>query len=589
MAILKKIATVFIAESIMFKSLRTKFIILVILTILVFVVIGSGLMLMDKRKYLRDHLFENSKLFALYTAGKFYEYHGGYYWQRGAETDKTFTTLIDSLLEKNKDVRQVLLLSANGKILFDTTELKEGWYEGAEERKIIDEVTLNNIDKLKESVAQGISDPMFGQTQQRKGEEVIEILSPVIFGDITAGVVVYYLSLGSIRQALMQTTIAVVMVSLGFIAMGVVLAIFLANIIIRPVTKTSLIMRDIASSSNLTKTLDIKGDREITQLAQAFNELTKGLREVISKIHTNTEKVSIASKQFFNVSSETNESLIVVTNTIQEISRGAGTQLELVKEVEAAFQELTANLREVARSADSASKSSIESVSQANKGQASATELVDTMTMIVEASNRAFSAIQKLKTSSNEIGNIVTTITSFADQTNLLSLNAAIEAARAGEAGRGFAVVAEEVRKLADGSVNAANKIAQLIQNIINDIGDAVSFVLKEKETAEKGITIVNNTGQVQKEILKAANQVEELMSKISSSVGRQLILTEKTLPNFTRVANVADHNAAATEEFSANVEEITSSMQELSAGASELSKNALDLKDSVSKFIVKK
>ncbi|HDN85887.1 MAG: hypothetical protein DRP81_04380 [Candidatus Omnitrophota bacterium] len=101
---------------------------------------------------------------------------------------------------------------------------------------------------------------------------------------------------------------------------------------------------------------------------------------------------------------------------------------------------------------------------------------------IVEGANLSAKGIQELKDSSKEIGDIVTTITSFVDQTNLLSLNAAIETARTGEAGRGFAVVAEEVRKLADGSAHAAYRISQLVSKIISEIDKSVNLVISERQ-----------------------------------------------------------------------------------------------------------
>ncbi|MDD5730772.1 MAG: methyl-accepting chemotaxis protein, partial [Candidatus Omnitrophica bacterium] len=171
---------------------------------------------------------------------------------------------------------------------------------------------------------------------------------------------------------------------------------------------------------------------------------------------------------------------------------------------------------------------------------------------------------------------------------NLLSLNAAIEAARAGEAGRGFAVVAEEVRKLAEGSAHAANRIQQLVQKIINEIDRAVGLVVSEKEQAEDGRKIVQITSKVQVNILEVANRAKDLMLKISESVPQQLKATEKVMDGVREVARVAEQNAASTQQFSANTEEMTASMEEMSAGAAELAKTSAELRELVAQFKVK-
>ena len=120
-------------------------------------------------------------------------------------------------------------------------------------------------------------------------------------------------------------------------------------------------------------------------------------------------------------------------------------------------------------------------------------------------------AIDRLASSSNQIGEILGVINDIANQTNLLALNAAIEAARAGEHGRGFAVVAEEIRKLAEESNDAALQIGQLIQGIQEETKNAVTVMNEGAAAAENGRNNLERTG-------KALSIILEMVSKLNAS-----------------------------------------------------------------------
>jgi len=372
-----------------------------------------------------------------------------------------------------------------------------------------------------------------------------------------------------------------------------VVFVIVSLVIVRTITKPSTLMLAMLKTlakgkGDLTNRISIKSSDEIGDLANWFNVFVEQMRNMISQILVNTEQVSNAAQQFSANAEETNASMVQISNGIQDISKGASTQLDKVREVEKIFDELASRLKLVATNAEVAKDSSVKSAEHAAQGKESTIQLIDKINKIVEAANLSSTAIQELKDSSKEIGDIIVTITSFADQTNLLSLNAAIEAARAGDAGRGFAVVAEEVRKLAEGSAHAANRIQQLVQKIINEIDRAVGLVVSEKEQAEDGRKIVQITSRVQESILTVANKAKDLMITISESVPQQIRATEKVMDVVKQVAQVAEQNAASTQQFSASTEEMTASMEEMSAGAAELAKTSSELRELVGQFKVK-
>jgi len=193
--------------------------------------------------------------------------------------------------------------------------------------------------------------------------------------------------------------------------------------------------------------------------------------------------------------------------------------------------------------------------------------------------------VTELGTRSKAIGKVVDVITHIADQTNLLALNAAIEAARAGEYGRGFAVVAEEVKKLADGSAEAANQIGVMIRDIQKEISTVVTTMSAGAEKVTEGLAVVAEGGGALKEIQSASDEVANQVQEISKSFESQADQAGKVVEAITNIVAVSEENASATEEISASTEELTASMESMVAAARQLEGVAQRLKEASSNF----
>ncbi len=278
-----------------FKSLRFKFIFLAVVVTVVGVSIVSTFVILDKRQYLYDGLYQKAKLFSRYTPQTIYDFYGSYYIYATEKDFQKFKELTKNVLAKNKDIKHVMLINTKNIILFDSSEFEHNRkYDGGKERTVTDEGLLNIIDKLKENVKQGKVEPLLGSTILFKDENVIELISPVMFEDIMAAFVVYHLSVESINYALAKTTLVILGVAAGLIGFGIMLAIFFANIIIRPVEKVSSMMREISTKEDFTKMLEIKRDDEIGELSSSFNKMTLDLkksREKLTNYNVELEKM----------------------------------------------------------------------------------------------------------------------------------------------------------------------------------------------------------------------------------------------------------------------------------------------------------
>ena len=207
------------------------------------------------------------------------------------------------------------------------------------------------------------------------------------------------------------------------------------------------------------------------------------------------------------------------------------------------------------------------------------------MAEISEAVEKSAKIVQELGDNSKEIGSIVEVISSIAEQTNLLALNAAIEAARAGEAGRGFAVVADEVRKLAEGSKESVEKIGSIIEKIQVTTDKAVETMQIGHQRVQEGRKNVEATGHSFNEIVNMikiaeenSTKVMEIINSLRSPIVDIVNRTSKTASMSVEVANQMESISIATEEQAENIVDIADN----SSNLTELSKN---MKKAVNEF----
>ncbi len=340
------------------------------------------------------------------------------------------------------------------------------------------------------------------------------------------------------QSALWMTVSAVVIALLVVVGLSV-LIIRNIKLAVREVNHALLAL----SARDLTAKSRYEGKDEFGEISRNLNLMAMELQQVVQEISTATAQVATTAE----------ESSAVTVQTSESIDRQRqGTEL-----VVTAINEMSATVRDVARSTNDAAELSQQLNANTAQGRA---EVESTIGLIRELSDQAeqtASIIADLKRESDSISSVLDVIRGIADQTNLLALNAAIEAARAGEHGRGFAVVASEVRTLAQKTQESTGNIQNMIANLQGGADRAARSMQETLIKAQSGSSNIGRAG--------------ELLAEIAEGVSA---ISDRNL----QIATAAEQQSAVAEDINRNIVEINDVAIQVSAGAEQTATTSLEL-----------
>lgn len=307
---------------------------------------------------------------------------------------------------------------------------------------------------------------------------------------------------GSIIQERTQDIIVQpFIIGASILVIAIVAAYLLIRRMISPLTKLSKGVNLVAQGDLTHNPILFNSKDEIGTLARDFNDMTQSLRLLITEVNETSMQVASSSEELSASAQETNRLGEYSVNVTIELADSANSQLQNMEGEYKSVQDLSHFITEIAGNADNAMNNAVSNANKARTGREAMDSTTQQMRVVSDSITDLALIIETLGGYSKEIENIVGTIASIAEETNLLSLNAAIEAARAGEEGRGFAVVAHSVRKLAERSAHSAAQIYQLVNIIVNQMDQAGETMKRSTEEMEHGREMIATAYQSFSEI----------------------------------------------------------------------------------------
>ena len=325
------------------------------------------------------------------------------------------------------------------------------------------------------------------------------------------------------------------------------------------------------AAGDLSREINVEGKGDMAVLVESFKQMRTNLARLTNEIGTASDTLRDSSSSFAETIGHMTESTQQVSSSVSQVTKSAQTESMRIDEMVRMLSEQTKAIYDVVQSAQNAASASSNASEVAQTGSKSAQIALEKMNSLLRNVEDTSDSMKQLSKKSKEISQIVAIITTIAQQTNLLSLNAAIEAARAGEQGRGFAVVADEVRKLAEGSRKAASQIQQLIELVETDIQETTEKMDHTMKDASESSRTIGDSLKSLEDIAATVQETAAMVEEISASTEEQKALTESLAKSLDEVATIAKENSGSSEGISVSSENLAAGMEELTASAHEL------------------
>ncbi len=365
---------------------------------------------------------------------------------------------------------------------------------------------------------------------------------------------------------------------------GVILAVFLSKLISKQlgnILKFAIAVGD----GDLTQKLNFMSNDEIGKVGIAISKSMNNIKELITKISTNTEKLGEISEELSGTTEEVYSKMDVAKQFTEEIFNGSEQLSSTTENINSSIEELSSNISRLAFKAKESNEAGKEIQQRAVETKERVVCALEGTKKIYEEKNKKIlNAIEGGKVV-EEILHMAESIANISEQTNLLALNASIEAARAGEHGRGFAVVAEEVRKLAEESSATVTNIQAVIREVKN------AFSQLSENTKEVLNFIENNVNPEYEMFMDTMVQYEKDAKNMNSMANETNLATDAISRFIEETTKSVKSVAVTTKKSVSNTEEITEIIKEVYLaieGITKTTQTQSELSESLSEIVQK-
>lgn len=379
--------------------------------------------------------------------------------------------------------------------------------------------------------------------------------------------------------------IVLAIANLSAMIVGIILIFLISRRISRELQGVVNVITEVARGNLKVKDSDYVGKDEIGQLSYAINLLKSNMKNILTKISDASSNLTNQSELLNQAANEVKEGNLQNAATMGELATGAETQANSASNLSESMNDFVKLVQTSQENGLEVQASSREVLTLTNEGKELMNTSVQQMNNIDTIVHDAVTKVEELDQKSEAISNLVEIIEDIANQTNLLSLNAAIEAARAGEHGKGFAVVADEVRKLSEQVSTSVGEITTIVSSIKAETSNVVHSLSTGYKEVREGTSQIEKTGQNFDTIQEAIQTMTEKMAVISTDLQKVAENSGRMNHLIEEIASISEESAAGVEQAAASSQQTASSMEEVSVNADELARLAESLSEEIKVF----
>ena len=344
-------------------------------------------------------------------------------------------------------------------------------------------------------------------------------------------------------------------------------AIFQQGKVVKPIISLANSVQKVAKG-DLTIRAEVRGARELQIMSEAFNEMTQSLQVLVGGVYTKNKKLHETAENMVTIFKNVEVGNKGIVRAMETITGGTVTQAAQTQEVLASTRELSEKIEEAKKNIGEMDYTVGNSKTALVKAQGEVEHLKEETAMQKSLVKQTMLEAEKLQEAVNHINEITQTINNIANQTRLLALNASIEAVHAGESGKGFAVVAERVSDLATQSQQATKDITSILDLIEGQTASTRLLMKQINEKMDQQNDAVDETYKIFMQVENVEEMIIQNVESFDETIDYIHGFGQNLLSVTNNLANIAEENAAGTEESTASLEaqlETISSLNEIS------------------------